>query len=48
MSADGALAAAVTPGIADILLEVGAVLFVLGILGGVARRFGLSPVQHEH
>ncbi|MGB2838832.1 MAG: cation:proton antiporter, partial [Actinomycetes bacterium] len=44
MSADGALAAAVTPGIADILLEVGAVLFVLGILGGVARRFGLSPV----
>ena len=44
MSVDGALAAAATPGIADILLEVGAVLFVLGILGGVARRFGLSPV----
>lgn len=44
MSVEGALAAAVTPGIADILLEVGAVLFILGILGGVARRFGLSPV----
>jgi CPA2 family monovalent cation:H+ antiporter-2 len=38
------LAAATTPGIADLLLEVGAVLFVLGILGGVARRYGLSPV----
>jgi CPA2 family monovalent cation:H+ antiporter-2 len=44
MSVEGALAAAVTPGIADILLEVGAVLFILGILGGVARRLGLSPV----
>jgi monovalent cation:H+ antiporter-2, CPA2 family len=38
------LAAATTPGIADLLLEVGAVLFVLGILGGLARRYGLSPV----
>lgn len=38
------MAAAVTPAIADLLLEVGAVLFALGILGGVARRFGLSPV----
>jgi CPA2 family monovalent cation:H+ antiporter-2 len=37
-------AAAVTPGVADLLLEVGAVLFLLGILGGVARRFGLTPV----
>jgi CPA2 family monovalent cation:H+ antiporter-2 len=38
------LAAAVTPGVADLLLEVGAVLFLLGILGGVARRYGLTPV----
>jgi CPA2 family monovalent cation:H+ antiporter-2 len=37
-------AAAVTPGVADLLLEVGAVLFLLGILGGVARRYGLTPV----
>lgn len=44
MSAAEALAAAAAPGIADLLLEVGAVLFVLGILGGLARRFGLSPV----
>lgn len=44
MSADAVLAAAAAPGIADLLLEVGAVLFVLGILGGLARRFGLSPV----
>ncbi|MEO8106234.1 MAG: cation:proton antiporter [Actinomycetes bacterium] len=44
MNVEGAMAAAVTPAIADLLLEVGAVLFALGILGGVARRFGLSPV----
>jgi CPA2 family monovalent cation:H+ antiporter-2 len=44
VTVNGGLAAAVTPGIADLLLEVGAVLFILGILGGFARRFGLSPV----
>ncbi len=44
MNVNGGLAAAATPGIADLLLEVGAVLFILGILGGFARRFGLSPV----
>jgi CPA2 family monovalent cation:H+ antiporter-2 len=44
VSVNGGLAAATTPGIADLLLEVGAVLFILGILGGFARRFGLSPV----
>ncbi len=43
MSAPGALAA-VAPEIADLLIEVGAVLLVLGILGGFARRYGLSPV----
>jgi CPA2 family monovalent cation:H+ antiporter-2 len=37
-------AATVLPDAADLLLEVGAVLFLLGILGGFARRFGLSPV----
>ncbi|MCZ3389043.1 MAG: cation:proton antiporter [Actinomycetia bacterium] len=41
---DWALAAAVAPGIADLLIEVGAVLFALGLLGGLARRYGLSPV----
>lgn len=45
MSADAAaLAASVAPDAADLLLEVGAILFVLGILGGAARRYGLSPV----
>lgn len=44
MSVDVVAAAAGAPGIADVLLEVGAVLFVLGILGGIARRAGLSPV----
>lgn len=44
MSVDWALAAAVAPGIADLLIEVGAVLFALGLLGGLARRYGLSPV----
>lgn len=38
------LATAVTPGLAELLLEVGAVLFVLGILGGLVRQYGLSPV----
>lgn len=44
MKVDVVIAAALAPGIADVLLEIGAVLFLLGILGGVARRFGLSPV----
>jgi len=44
MSADSLLAAATTPGIADLLLEFGVVLFVLGIAGGLIRRVGLSPV----
>jgi CPA2 family monovalent cation:H+ antiporter-2 len=44
VSTDAVLAAAAAPGIAYLLLEVGAVLFVLGILGGLARRLGLSPV----
>ncbi len=38
------LVAQVLPDAADLLLEVGAVLFLLGILGGFARRLGLSPV----
>jgi CPA2 family monovalent cation:H+ antiporter-2 len=41
---DVPLAAAATPGIADLLLEFGLVLFVLGIAGGLIRRVGLSPV----
>ena len=44
MSVDLPLAAAATPGIADLLLEFGVVLFVLGIVGGLIRRVGLSPV----
>jgi CPA2 family monovalent cation:H+ antiporter-2 len=39
-----AFAATVLPDAADLLLEVGAVLFLLGIIGGLARRFGFSPV----
>lgn len=38
------LAAAPTSEIADLLLEFGLVLFVLGIIGGLTRRVGLSPV----
>ncbi len=44
MSMDVPLAAAAAPGIADLLLEFGLVLFVLGIAGGLIRRVGLSPV----
>lgn len=45
MTVDAAVfAASVLPDAADLLLEVGAVLFLLGILGGLARRYGLSPV----
>ena len=44
MSVDVPLAAAAAPGIADLLLEFGVVLFVLGIVGGLVRRVGLSPV----
>ena len=44
MSAEGLLAATATSGIADLLLEFGIVLFVLGIAGGLVRRVGLSPV----
>jgi len=44
MSAQPALIAVAAPGIADLLLEFGLVLFVLGILGGLSRRVGVSPV----
>jgi CPA2 family monovalent cation:H+ antiporter-2 len=44
MSAGSALLATTTPGIADLLLEFGLVLFALGILGGLSRRVGVSPV----
>ena len=44
MSAEPALVAVATPGIADLLFEFGLVLFALGILGGLSRRVGLSPV----
>jgi CPA2 family monovalent cation:H+ antiporter-2 len=38
------IAATTESGIADLLLEFGLVLFVLGLLGGLIRRVGLSPV----
>src|SRR5262245_2154135 len=44
MTVEPALAAVAAPEIADLLLEFGLVLFVLGILGGLAHRAGLSPV----
>jgi CPA2 family monovalent cation:H+ antiporter-2 len=44
MTVDVPLAAAAIAGIADLLLEFGVVLFVLGIVGGLVRRVGLSPV----
>lgn len=31
-------------GAAELLLEIGAILLVLGLLGGVARQYGFSPV----
>ena len=44
MSAGPPLAAVASEGIADLLLEFGLVLFALGILGGLSRRLGVSPV----
>ncbi|MFL6179543.1 MAG: cation:proton antiporter [Actinomycetes bacterium] len=44
MSSEPALLAAAAPGIEDLLLEFGLVLFALGILGGLSRRIGVSPV----
>jgi CPA2 family monovalent cation:H+ antiporter-2 len=44
MSLEPALLATTPPDIADLLLEIGLVLFVLGILGGLSRRVGVSPV----
>lgn len=44
MSADPALLAAAEPGLANLLFEFGLVLLALGILGGLSRRVGLSPV----
>ena len=43
MSSEPALLTA-APGIEDLLLEFGLVLFALGILGGLSRRIGVSPV----
>ena len=44
MSVVPVLAASTTPEFASLLLEFGFVLLVLGILGGLTHRVGLSPV----